>query len=116
MAQLRLMLFALAACTADAAPGSGVPVPPGVTPPFAPPVGSMVTPPAGWMPLPILASAAKTLHAEVPAGAIGADGVLELDFQTTPAASPHSAGLSEDGRKPGIGLATLAITTEGRAR
>ena len=60
MAQLRLMLFALAACTADAAPGSGVPVPPGVTPPFAPPVGSMVTPPAGWMPLPILASAART--------------------------------------------------------
>lgn len=63
-----------------------------------------------------IASAAKTLHAEVPAGAIGADGVLELDFQTTPAASPHSAGLSEDGRKLGIGLATLAITTEGRAR
>jgi hypothetical protein len=40
MAQLRLMLFALAACTAEAAPGG-------------------VTPPAGWMPLPQLASAAK---------------------------------------------------------
>lgn len=53
------MALALAACTADAAPGSGVPVPPGVTPPFAPPVGAAVTPPAGWMPLPQLASAAK---------------------------------------------------------
>lgn len=54
------MLLALAACTAsDAAPGSGVPVPPGVTPPFAPPTGSPVTPPAGWMPLPQLASAAQ---------------------------------------------------------
>jgi hypothetical protein len=59
MAQLRLMLVVLAACTADAAPGSGVPIPPGVTPPFAPPTGSAVTPPAGWMPLPQLASAAK---------------------------------------------------------
>jgi hypothetical protein len=59
MAQLRLIAVALAACTADAAPGSGVPVPPGVTPPFAQPVGAAVTPPAGWMPLPQLASAAK---------------------------------------------------------
>jgi hypothetical protein len=62
MAQLRLMLVALAACTAsNAAPsgsGSGVPVPPGVTPPFAPPVGSSITPPAGWMSPPPLASAA----------------------------------------------------------
>ena len=59
MAQLRLMLVLVAACgSSDAAPGSGVPVPPGVTPPFMPPKAAIATPPAGWIAMPTVASAA----------------------------------------------------------
>jgi hypothetical protein len=71
MAQLRLMLLALAACSAsDAAPGSGAP-PPGVNPPFAPPVGPIATVPAGWVSLPALAIAARTQIAGSTADAWG---------------------------------------------
>lgn len=59
MAQLRLMLVLLAACgSSDAAPGSGVAVPPGVTPPFMPPKAAIATPPAGWIAIPSIATAA----------------------------------------------------------
>jgi hypothetical protein len=61
MAQLRLMLVALAACSAsDAAPGAGSALPPGVNAPFAPPRAQIATPPAGWLPMPQLATAATS--------------------------------------------------------
>jgi phosphoglycerol transferase len=63
-----------------------------------------------------LETSAQTLHVELPAGAIGKDGVLALDFETMPAASPQTAGLSEDGRNLGVGLTSLSITPKGAAR
>jgi phosphoglycerol transferase len=54
-------------------------------------------------------AAAQTLHVELPAGVVGADGVLELVFDTRPAGSPRSAGISVDGRRLGVGLVTLSI-------
>ena len=74
MAQLRLMLVALAACGAsDAAPGAGsaVPVPPGVTPPFMPPKAAIVSPPAGWIAMPGVATAA--IDARGPKGKVTGD-------------------------------------------
>jgi phosphoglycerol transferase len=60
-------------------------------------------------------TAAQTLRFEVPAGTVADDGLLELDFETTPEASPHTAGLSGDRRKLGIGLSKLSIGTKDRA-
>jgi len=53
-----MLLFVAACGSSDAAPGSGVAVPPGVTPPFMPPKAAIVTPPAGWIAMPTVASAA----------------------------------------------------------
>ena len=63
-----------------------------------------------------LETSGQTLHVEVPAGTVGKDGVLALDFETLPAASPQTAGLSEDGRNLGVGLTSLSITPKGDAR
>ncbi|MBN8726558.1 MAG: hypothetical protein J0H15_02500 [Xanthomonadales bacterium] len=45
----------------------------------------------------------------LPAGLIAADGMLELNFHVSPSASPRSAGINNDSRQLGIGLAQLAI-------
>ena len=81
MAQLRLTarvgaragwfaLVLVAACgSSDAAPGSGVAVPPGVTPPFMAPKAAIATPPAGWIAMPTVASAAIEALGGAKAGA-----------------------------------------------
>lgn len=45
----------------------------------------------------------------LPNGVIGSDGMLELVFKVSPAASPRSAGINNDEREVGIGLIQLAI-------
>jgi hypothetical protein len=59
-----------------------------------------------------LTTAAQTLHVDLPAGTVATDGVLELDFETTPPTSPRAAGVSDDGRVLGVGLVTLTIAAE----
>lgn len=61
-----------------------------------------------------LTSAAQELRVELPSGLVGADGLLELRFVTTPQASPQSAGVSVDGRSLGVGLVALSIASADR--
>ena len=51
----------------------------------------------------------QQLHASLPTGLVGSDGMLDIRFETTPLASPYSAGVSIDTRPLGVGLTHLAI-------
>jgi phosphoglycerol transferase len=52
----------------------------------------------------------QTLRFPLPAQSVKADGLLRLEFDVTPEASPQSLGLSTDGRHLGIGLEELTVT------
>jgi phosphoglycerol transferase len=57
---------------------------------------------------------AQTLRFPLPEQGVKADGLLRLEFDVTPEASPRSLGLSTDGRHLGIGLQELTVTTVGQ--
>jgi phosphoglycerol transferase len=61
------------------------------------------------------ATATQSLRLDIPAGLVGADGLLELDFTTTPQASPLSAGVNDDPRPLGVGMIAFSITRAGRS-
>ena len=59
-----------------------------------------------------IASSSQQLRLAVPAGTLGANGLLELRFATTPVATPASAGINSDPRPLGLGLDSLGIASE----
>jgi hypothetical protein len=51
----------------------------------------------------------QNIHIELEGEAVDDDGVLELEFDVSPKASPASAGVSIDARQLGIGLVDMSI-------
>jgi phosphoglycerol transferase len=54
---------------------------------------------------------APAMRVPVPNSLIGGDGLLDLRFEVSPAASPRTAGINADDRPLGIGLVSLSIET-----
>lgn len=56
-------------------------------------------------------NASRPLRIAVPAGTLGSNGLLDLHFVTTPAATPNSAGVNSDPRPLALGLISLEIVS-----
>ena len=61
------------------------------------------------------ATEAQDLRFEVPAGVVKDDGLMELEFVTTPRTTPYWAGVGPDDRELGVGISSLSITTSADA-
>ena len=55
----------------------------------------------------------QDLRFEIPAGLVKEDGLMELQFVTTPQTTPYWAGANDDDRELGVGLSRLEIAPAG---
>jgi hypothetical protein len=55
------------------------------------------------------AAPARRLRLDIPPGLVGDNGILDLQFEVSPPASPLSAGVSADARQLALGLSQLEI-------